>query len=211
MGYLDNSTVVVDAILTKEGRKLLATGNALNIRYFTLSDTGVDYTLWNPDHPSGSAYYGEAIENMPNLEALPNGAYFMRNKLLSLDRNTTALPYVEATSVPDITLNHGSPYTYQPFLSNNTAGDANFICVIPDATILTVGSSATKIDIGGNALTFVSEQDIPQAAAYFGTSFQIQNSISLATQRTITLTFIAVATGAYKTAQITLEAATGSG
>ena len=37
MGYLDNSTVVVDAILTKEGRKLLATGNALNIRYFTLS------------------------------------------------------------------------------------------------------------------------------------------------------------------------------
>ena len=81
MGYLDNSTVVVDAILTKEGRKLLATGNALNIRYFTLSDTGIDYTLWNPDHPSGSAYYGEAIENLPNLEALPNGAYFMRNKL----------------------------------------------------------------------------------------------------------------------------------
>ena len=54
----------------------------------------------------------------------------------------------------------------------------------------------------------MSEQDIPQAAAYFGTGFSITNSVSLASQRTITLTFIAVATGAYKTAQVTLEAAT---
>ena len=61
MGYLDNSTIVVDAILTKHGRKLLASGQGLNIQYFTVSDTGIDYTLWNPDHPSGSAYYGEAI------------------------------------------------------------------------------------------------------------------------------------------------------
>ena len=79
MGYLDNSTIVVDAVLTKQGRKLLALGQGLNISYFTLTDTGVDYSLWNPDHPSGSAYYGEAIENLPNLEALPNSAYFMRN------------------------------------------------------------------------------------------------------------------------------------
>ena len=65
MGYLDNSTIVVDAILTKQGRKLISQGNPLNISYFTLTDTGVDYTLWNTEHPSGSAYYGEAIENLP--------------------------------------------------------------------------------------------------------------------------------------------------
>ena len=94
MGYLDNSTIVVDAVLTKQGRKLLALGQGLNISYFTLTDTGVDYSLWNPDHPSGSAYYGEAIENLPNLEALPNSAYFMRNNLLSLSRDVRAMPYV---------------------------------------------------------------------------------------------------------------------
>ena len=33
MGYLDSTTVTVDAILTKQGRKLLAQGNALNIDY----------------------------------------------------------------------------------------------------------------------------------------------------------------------------------
>ena len=94
MGYLDNSTIVVDAVLTKQGRKLLALGQGLNISYFTLTDTGVDYSLWNPDHPSGSAYYGEAIENLPNLEALPNSAYFMRNNLLTLNRDVKAMPYV---------------------------------------------------------------------------------------------------------------------
>ena len=64
--------------------------------YFTVSDTGIDYSLWNPDHPSGSAYYGEAIENLPSLEALPNASYFMRNNLVSLggDRNVTELAYV---------------------------------------------------------------------------------------------------------------------
>ncbi len=94
MGYLDNSTIVVDAVLTKEGRKKLAAGaSGLDIRFFTLSDSGVDYRLWNPDHPSGSAYYGEAIENLPSLEAVPRGEFYMRNKLITLDKNITALPY----------------------------------------------------------------------------------------------------------------------
>ena len=208
MGYLDNSTVVVDAILTKEGRKLLATGNALNIRYFTLSDTGIDYTLWNPDHPSGSAFYGEAIENLPNLEALPNGAYFMRNKLLSLERNTTALPYVEQGNLLDQTLTPNSRAIFDPVLSNSTSNNASFVMVVPDDTLVNV-DVGNKIDIGGNALTFVAEQDIPQAAAYFGTSFELVNSVNLASARTITLTFIAVATGAYRTVQLTLEPSTG--
>ena len=87
MGYLDNSTIVVDAVLTKQGRKLLAQGQGLNIRYFTLSDTGIDYTLWNPDHPSGSAFYGEAIENLPQLEASVHTEYNLRNRLISLNQD----------------------------------------------------------------------------------------------------------------------------
>ena len=37
MGYLDNSTIVVDAVLTKEGRRRLANGQGLDIRFFSLS------------------------------------------------------------------------------------------------------------------------------------------------------------------------------
>ena len=88
MGYLDNSSITVDAVLTKKGRELLNKGGNLNITQFTLSDTGVDYTLWNPNHPSGSAYYGEAIENMPMLEASVHAENNLRNRLISLDCTT---------------------------------------------------------------------------------------------------------------------------
>ena len=95
MGYLDNSSITVDAVLTKKGREILKNGGNLNITSFTLSDTGVDYTLWNPDHPSGSAYYGEAIENLPMLEASVHSAYSMKNRLISLSQNTIAVPALE--------------------------------------------------------------------------------------------------------------------
>jgi len=45
MGYLDGSTITVDAVLTKQGRKLLAQGQSLGIQGFCLSDTGIDYNL----------------------------------------------------------------------------------------------------------------------------------------------------------------------
>ena len=59
MGYLNNKTVTVDAILTKKGRELLARNDgSFRITQFSLSDDEVDYTLYNPNHPSGSAFYG---------------------------------------------------------------------------------------------------------------------------------------------------------
>ena len=75
MGYLDSTSVTVDAVLTKKGREILARGGNLEITHFSATDTGVDYTLWNPDHPSGSAFYGEAIENLPNFEASVHSEY----------------------------------------------------------------------------------------------------------------------------------------
>ena len=95
MGYLDGTSVTVDAVLTKKGRELLSRGQSLNISSFTCSDTGVDYTLWNPDHPSGSAFYGEAIENMPMLEANVHAEYSIPNRLMSYNQNTLALPAIE--------------------------------------------------------------------------------------------------------------------
>ena len=92
MGYLDNSSITVDAVLTKKGREILKNGGNLNITSFTLSDSGVDYTLWNPSHPSGSAFYGEAIEDLPMLEASVHAEYNLRNRLISLNQDAVAIP-----------------------------------------------------------------------------------------------------------------------
>jgi hypothetical protein len=46
MGFLNNASVTVDAILTKKGRELLARGNnEFKITKFALSDDDIDYTL----------------------------------------------------------------------------------------------------------------------------------------------------------------------
>ena len=68
MGYLNNQVITVDAILTKKGRELLAKNDgSFRITQFALADDEIDYTLYNPTHPSGSSFYGEAIDNMPYL------------------------------------------------------------------------------------------------------------------------------------------------
>ena len=106
MGYLDNSIVTVDAILTKKGRELLARGDgSFKITQFALSDDEIDYTLYNPNHPLGSAYYGEAIENLPLLEAFPDETQIMKYKLTTLPRGTAKLPILDiAVSYTHLTL-----------------------------------------------------------------------------------------------------------
>ena len=100
MGYLNNQIITVDAILTKKGRELLAKGDgSFDITQFALSDDEIDYTLYNPNHPSGSAFYGEAIENMPLLEAFPDEAQMMKYKLVSLARGTAKLPILQGSGI----------------------------------------------------------------------------------------------------------------
>ena len=99
MGFLDNSSVTVDAILTKRGRELLAEGrDKFSITQFALSDDEVDYDLWNPTHSLGSDYYGIVIENMPVLEAITDENYLMKYKLLSLPKSTVKLPFIELST-----------------------------------------------------------------------------------------------------------------
>ena len=63
MGYLDNTTITVDAVLTKKGREALARQDgSFKITQFALADDEIDYTLYNENHPNGSAYSDEAIE-----------------------------------------------------------------------------------------------------------------------------------------------------
>lgn len=101
MGYLNNSSVTVDAILTTKGRQKLSSGNAdgLGVAYFALGDDEVNYDLWNPSHPLGSDYYGIIIENMPVLEASPIPEQNLKSKLLTLPKSSTTL----ATIVPSQT------------------------------------------------------------------------------------------------------------
>ena len=114
MGYLDSSTITVDAILTKRGRELLAQNDgSFKVTQFALGDDEIDYTMFNENHPNGSQYSGEAIENMSLLEAIPDGNHIMRHKLITLDRGTSVIPFIDV-GINIIKLAIGGTYSLSP-------------------------------------------------------------------------------------------------
>ena len=123
MGYLNNSVVTVDAILTNTGRQLLAQNNgAFRITQFALADDEIDYTLYNPNHPSGSAYYGEAINNMPLLEAFPESTQVVKYKLVTLPRGTAKMPILDI-GYSAISIKQGASLAISPQTLNYTGGN----------------------------------------------------------------------------------------
>ena len=175
MGYLNNTSVVVDAILTNTGRQLLAQNDgSFQITQFSLSDDEVDYTLYNPNQPSGSAFYGEAIENMPIIQAFPDSNEIMKYKLITLPRGTAKLPVINvgyntivlkqgaSLSITPQTLNYlGATSTFEQSGYVATIGDVRTMSAFngvgintPDATALnatgtiTVGTNVSKTVIG---------------------------------------------------------------
>jgi len=140
MGYLNNSVVTVDAILTTKGRELLAKNDGtFRITQFALADDEIDYTLYNPTHPSGSAYYGQAIENMPLLEAFPDETQIMKYKLTTLPRGTAKMPILDV-GYTSIVIRQGASLAITPQTLNYLGGNQNeasgYTATISDVRLL---------------------------------------------------------------------------
>ena len=201
MGYLNNSVITVDAILTTKGRESLARNDgSFQITQFALSDDEIDYTLYNPNHPSGSAYYGVAIDNMPLLEAFPSELQIMKYKLTTLPRGTAKLPVLDL-GYEAITLKQGAQLSVTPqtlnYLGNEqifetsgysaTIGDVRLLSTFAgqgiqtDAAIQantnstqTIGTSVSKTVIGTQInLTATTVNTL------FGTNTQLRTTLTV--------------------------------
>ena len=126
MGYLNNSIVTVDAILTRAGRAALAKGDgSFKITQFALADDEIDYTLYNPNNASGSSYYGQAIENMPLLEAIPDETQAMKYLLTTLPRGSSKIPVVDL-GFSVVSLGQGSSVAITPQTLNYLGGTQTY-------------------------------------------------------------------------------------
>tara|TARA_Y100000361_G_scaffold42287_1_gene36327 strand:+ start:3421 stop:4179 length:759 start_codon:yes stop_codon:yes gene_type:complete len=153
MGFLNNTSVTVDAVLTKKGRELLARGqDEFKITKFALADDEVDYRLWDTAHPNGSNFYGAVIENMPLLEAFVDENQIMRYKLVTLPKNTAKLPILEIPS-PNLSFNGpGVTQTVSPNTRNGSDAEAGYSFTLHDATIANltpVVNTGTSTVVGG--------------------------------------------------------------
>ena len=158
MGILDNDTVIVDAILTKLGRDKLRQGQPLGITQYAFGDTGVDYNLYNPDHPSGSDAYGQAITGLPQLEAFPDDDVFLRSRLFGTgERGIQNFGFIDLPDVVKTTIQHvpqgilSTAVLLRPrvFSAGNEVSDATFNFTILDhrGLVATIGGATVR----GNA------------------------------------------------------------
>ena len=169
MGFLNNTTITVDAILTKKGRELLAQGsNAFNITKFALADDEVDYNLWDTTHPNGTDSYGAVIENMPLLEASPDENHAMRYKLVTLPKNTQKMPVisVQPTSIK-FTAGGGlnqPAVTVNPSTAN--VSDNAYTFILHDQSIATMNVAQSATGAGAAAASipfFLGDDDAPNS------------------------------------------------
>jgi hypothetical protein len=181
MAYLNNSVVTIDAILTKKGRELLARSDgSFRITQFALSDDEIDYTLYNPTHPSGSAFYGEAIDNMPLLEAFPDETQIMKYKLVTLPRGTSKMPVLNI-GYASIALKQGASLSITPQTLNYLGNTNTFETSGYTATISDVRTLATFTGVGINtpavvALNSTTTVGTNVSKTVIGTSFQLRGT-----------------------------------
>ena len=216
MAILNPVTVTVDAVLTKKGRELLARNDgSFKITQFALADDEIDYTLYNPSHPSGSAFYGEAIENMPIIEAFPDDTQIMRYKLVTLPRGTSRLPVI-SLGYNSITLKQGASLTITPqtlnYLGATSTFEANgYIATISDIRLLSAfqgtGITTTNVnttDLNTTSGAVLSKSTIGTSFTLTGTTINTLYGTSLTTLTT-TITVIGRDSGARITIPINIQ------
>ena len=138
MAFLDNSgDIILDAVLTDHGRKLLAQGDgSFEITQFALADDEIDYSLYEKNHTSGSAYYDIQILQTPVFEAFTNNSSSVKNKLVSFEN-------LELLFLPIIKLNKNTTAT-------KMTSDNNFVIA---------ADGFTEDDNGSTESTFGIVQD----------------------------------------------------
>jgi hypothetical protein len=178
MAILNPTVVTVDAVLTTKGRELLARNDgSFQITQFALADDEIDYTLYNPSQPSGSAFYGEAIEAMPIIQAFPDDTQIMRYKLVTLPRGTSRLPVI-SLGYNTITLKQGASLTITPqtlnYLGAASSFEANgYIATVADVRLVSAiqGTGITSTTVGQPDLNTTTGAVLSTSA--IGTSFTL--------------------------------------
>ena len=218
MAILNPTVVTVDAILTTKGRELLARNDgSFQITQFSLADDEIDYTLYNPNQPSGSAFYGEAIEAMPIIQAFPEDTQIMRYKLVTLPRGTSRLPVV-SLGYNTIILKQGASLTITPqtlnYLGATSTFEANgYVATIADIRLLSsfqgTGITTTTVTAANAAAlntttgTVLSKSEIGTSFTLTGTTVNTLFGSTLTTLAT-TITVVGRDSGARVTVPITI-------
>ena len=194
MGYLDNSTITVDAILTKKGRELLSAGRGLSITQFAVADDEIDYSLYDAGHPKGSAYYDAAIRALPVVEASPDETQVMKYKLVTLPKTTTRIPLVSIGIPSIITDQRSGALTISPTTSPSGNARLGYTAILSNKNAGDLVGEGLSGDIGSIPV-YIGDEVTTTAAVSKGLTFKFIPNANITSTIQTTLTIIGNETG----------------
>lgn len=208
MAYINNQIITVDAVLTRKGRELLAANGGLNITSYALADDEIDYTLYQPNHPQGSAYYDLAIRNTPIFEPFTDETQLLKYKLVTLPAGVTSIPII---SLGQTSINVDSTYTGQVVIVpstnpvyNTTLGYTAILANKAAGTI--VGSQLQGIN-NATIPSYIGDISSTTAQVALGLTFTFVPNASLTQTLTTSLTVVGNESGGSVTIPVTVNVA----
>jgi hypothetical protein len=209
MGFLNNTTITIDAVLTKRGRELLARGrNEFAVTKFALSDDEVDYRLWDTAHPNGTNYYGAVIENMPLLEPVSDETQALKYKLVTLPKETSRLPILDvAVSSLNFSQGGGNGDLLAPGTLNSTDAEQGYTFIIHDTTVATLqAAQAAPSPSAPLVPVTLSDEELTQSQNVSGLTARVLPQVFTSpAQKSTQITIVGNQTGATTTVSVTVN------
>jgi hypothetical protein len=213
MAYIDNQTITVDAVLTKKGRELLAKTGNLNITSFALADDEIDYTLYQPNHPNGSAFYDIALRNTPVFEPLTDETQTMKYKLVTLNQGVTAIPVI--TIAQDkilVTRDYTGDLIISPSTNPAYNLQAGYTAILGNKNVGTlIVQQSNSINAVSNTIpTFAGDINTTSAQVVVGNTFRFVPNSSLGKTTTTNLTIVGNESGGSISIEVTVTVPTAT-
>jgi len=206
MAYLDNNTITVNATLTKKGREILAKKGELKISSFSLSDDEIDYRLYDPTHPQGSAFYDVAIRNTPVFEPFTDESQVLKYKLVTLAPGVTAIPVIEV-GLDSISV--ASSYRGETVISPSTTPAFNttlgYTIILANREAGTILGEGLEESVGATIPSFIGDVSSQSSQVATGTRFTFVPNNSLSNTIVTNITIIGNESGGSKTIPVTVK------
>ncbi len=191
MAYINNETITVDATLTKKGRELLAANGGVNITAYALADDEIDYRLYQPNHPQGSAYYDLAIRNIPVFEAFTDETQLLKYKLVTLPAGVTSIPVI---SLGQSSINVDKDYKGEVVVVPSTNPVYNttlgYTAILANKSVGTIIGEQLQSITNATIPTFIGDISSTTAQVALGLRFRFVPNSSLTQSITTTLTIV---------------------
>lgn len=207
MAYLDNQTVTVDAVFTKKGREILAKTGNLNITSFALADDEMDYALYQPNHPNGSAFYDLALRNSPVSEPLTDETQMMKYKLVTLNNGVTSVPVISiAQDKILITRDYTGEIIVSPSTNPSYNLSAGYTAILGNKNVgtLVVEENNSINSVSNTIPTFAGDINTTSAQVVVGNKFRFIPNSSLGRTTTTNLTIIGNESGGSISIEVTV-------